>query len=74
MIQISYASMITAISVIWILIRAIIGLKNKHFDWKRELQLILVYICIVVEKGIVSLSFYIFQHFQDCSILQMHIR
>jgi len=48
MIQISYASMVTVISIIWILIRTIICLKNKQFDWKRELQLILVYICIVV--------------------------
>jgi len=48
MIQISYASIVTAISVIWVFIRTIICLKNKQFDWKRELQLILVYICIVV--------------------------
>lgn len=48
MIQISYASMVTVISIIWILIRTIICSKNKQFDWKRELQLILVYICIVV--------------------------
>ncbi len=48
MIQISYASMVTVISIIWILIRTTICLKNKQFNWKRELQLILVYICIVV--------------------------
>jgi len=48
MIQISYASMVTVISIIWILIRTIVCLKKKLFDWKRELQLILVYICIVV--------------------------
>ena len=29
-------------------IRIIVCLKNKQCDWKRELQLILVYICIVV--------------------------
>lgn len=48
MIQISYASMVTVISIIWIIIRAIVCFKNKQCDWKRELQLILVYICIVV--------------------------
>ena len=48
MIQISYASIVTVISIIWILIRTIVCLKNKQYDWKRELQLILVYICIVV--------------------------
>ena len=48
MIQISYSSMVTVISIIWILIRTTICLKKKQCDWKRELQLILVYICIVV--------------------------
>ena len=48
MIQISYASMVILISVIWILTRAIIAAKKKSINWKRELQLILVYICIVV--------------------------
>ncbi len=57
MIQISYASMVTVISIIWILIRTTVCLKNKQFDWKRELQLILVYICIVV---IVRFTFFPF--------------
>ena len=48
MIQISYASMVIAISIIWFLIRAIVSLRQKQFNWKRELQLFLVYICIVV--------------------------
>lgn len=48
MIQISYASMVIAISIIWILIRTFLCLRQKQFNWKRELQLILVYICIVV--------------------------
>ena len=48
MIHISYASMVTVISIIWILIRTIVCLRQKHLNWKRELQLILVYICIVV--------------------------
>lgn len=48
MIEISYGTMFAIISVIWCINRAIIGWKNKSFDWKRELQLLLVYICIVV--------------------------
>ena len=48
MIEISYMQMVLAISVIWLLIRAICWAKAKGFDWKRELQLLLVYICIVV--------------------------
>lgn len=48
MIQISYAFMVILISVLWLIIRAAIWLKQKHIDWKRELQLLLVYICIIV--------------------------
>ena len=48
MIYISYATMFIYISVVWLLVRAAVFVKNKNIDWKRELQLILVYICIVV--------------------------
>ena len=40
--------MVITISVIWVIIRAICSVKSKGFDWKRELQLLLVYICSVV--------------------------
>lgn len=48
MIAISYWQMVLAVSVVWIAIRGICCGKAKHFDVKRELQLLLVYICIVV--------------------------
>ena len=48
MIQISYASMVALISIFWCLIRVICAIKNKSVNWKREIQLIFVYICIVV--------------------------
>ena len=64
MIQISYASIVTAISIIWIIIRAIVCFKNKQCDWKRELQLILVYICIAV---VVRFTFFPFAK-ADCKI------
>lgn len=48
MIYISYTTMIIAISVIWILVRAIFCVKHKQINWKREAQLILVYICLIV--------------------------
>lgn len=48
MIEISYLQMIIAISLIWVIIRAVCLVRAKRFDWKRELQLLLVYICIVV--------------------------
>lgn len=48
MIEISYLKMVVAISIVWVLIRAICCVKAKRFDIRRELQLMLVYICIVV--------------------------
>ena len=48
MIRISYLQMVLAISAIWVVIRVIYSVKARRFDWKRELQLLLVYVCIVV--------------------------
>lgn len=48
MVQISYLQMVIAISVLWTIVRAICWAKDRRFDLKRELQLLLVYICIVV--------------------------
>ncbi len=48
MVLISYTFLMIFISVMWILVRAMIALKNKSIHGKRELQLLLVYICIVV--------------------------
>ena len=48
MIQISYTSMVVFISIIWCLLRVVCATKAKRADWKREIQLLLVYVCIVV--------------------------
>ena len=48
MIEISYLQMVIAISVVWVIIRAICWIKDRRFAWKRETQLLLVYICLVV--------------------------
>ena len=48
MIKITYLQMVMAISVAWIAVRAFFAVKNKKLDVKRELQLILVYICLIV--------------------------
>lgn len=48
MIKIYYLQMVIAISVIWVVMRAICSVKAKRFAPKREMQLLLVYICIVV--------------------------
>ena len=46
--KIYYWQMVLFISAVWILIRAICVAKAKRFSILRELQLLLVYICIVV--------------------------
>lgn len=48
MFQISYQALLIAITVAWCLARLAVALKQKRASLKRELQLILVYICIVV--------------------------
>lgn len=48
MIEISYLQMVLVISIIWLVVRVICWIQARQFDWKRELQLLLVYICIVV--------------------------
>ena len=48
MLEISYSAALTAISVLWIIIRAAVWLKNGKIDLKREAQLLLVYVCIAV--------------------------
>ena len=48
MLEISYSSMIIFITCLWILVRIITGMKYKRLSWKRELELLLVYICIIV--------------------------
>ena len=48
MVQITYPALVILISFVWIVLRIIFGVRQRRVDWKRELRLILVYICIVV--------------------------
>lgn len=48
MIAIPYPAVMIDITAAWIFVRAIVCLQQKRFSLKRELQLILVYICILV--------------------------
>lgn len=48
MLAITYSSTILAISVSWVIVCVFVNKKERNFSWKRELQLMLVYICIVV--------------------------
>ena len=48
MFAISYLRMVILITVLWLIVRIICSIKNKKLDLKREAQLLLVYICIIV--------------------------
>lgn len=48
MFEVNYADMLLLITMMWCLVRGIVAAKNKKVNWKRELQLILVYICFIV--------------------------
>ena len=48
MIQISYTSIVVFISIIWCLVRMVCAIKTKRANGTREIQLLLVYVCIVV--------------------------
>lgn len=48
MVEIQYAAIVMFICVLWLLVRTFFWLKQRKIIWKRELQLLLVYICIAV--------------------------
>lgn len=48
MIPISYTSVMIGITALWILARGLVCKTTNVFSWRREAQLMLVYICIVV--------------------------
>ena len=48
MLEISYTQMFVFITLIWVLVRSAIAIGLKKFSIKRELQMLLVYICLVV--------------------------
>ena len=57
MIQIPYTMTIALITALWILCRMVVSYKKGHISWKREAQLLLIYICLVV---VVRLTFFPF--------------
>ena len=50
MLELSYLFALLFVSVIWLLVRVYVAAKQKRVSWKREAQLMLVYICIVVVR------------------------
>ena len=57
MIQIPYIMVIVLITTVWLIVRFVTTYKNSNIDWKREAQLLLVYICLIV---VVRLTFFPF--------------
>ena len=48
MVEITYSFLFVLISCLWILVRIRYWKKNGGISWKREIQLLLVYICVIV--------------------------
>ena len=48
MTAISYGTMAAGITALWILVRGIACARSRSFQYKREAQLLLVYICLLV--------------------------
>ncbi|MBE6930028.1 MAG: VanZ family protein [Ruminococcaceae bacterium] len=48
MIQIPYGTMVLSISILWLILRAAVCTRMRRISWRRELQLLLVYICLIV--------------------------
>jgi glycopeptide antibiotics resistance protein len=48
MILISYTAMLSFITTVWCLVRALFAARTGRVSWKREVQLLLVYICFAV--------------------------
>ena len=57
MFEISFISASVAVTLLWILFRMLVCFINKKFDWKRELQLLLVYVCIMVVMRVTFFPF-----------------
>lgn len=48
MLEITFPAVFGLITALWILVRFLVYIKTKSFKLRRELQLILIYICLVV--------------------------
>ncbi|MBQ8950956.1 MAG: VanZ family protein [Eubacterium sp.] len=59
MIHILFSQIIVFITVLWVITRCAVALKTKQFTLKRELQMLLVYVCIVVISRFVYCGFHL---------------
>ena len=53
MLEITYKGLFIFITLAWIAVRAICGIRNRKVNWKYEAKLLTVYICLVVIARIV---------------------
>lgn len=54
MLEITYWELLIVISIVWVIMRVLIGIKNKKIFFFREAQMMMVYICIIVIARIVN--------------------
>ena len=48
MVAVSYGTIVAFISVLWLLVRGYFAVRARMVCWRREAQLLLVYICLIV--------------------------
>ena len=59
LVEITYFQLILFITMIWIVTRLAVSIKTKTFSLKREIQLLMVYVCIVVIFRFVYFGFHL---------------
>lgn len=59
MFKVTFIEIVIAITILWIVNRALVYLKTKKLDIKHEIKLILVYICLVVIARIVYFPYHL---------------
>ena len=59
LVEITYFQLILFITMIWIVTRLAVSIKTKTFSLKREIQLLMVFVCIVVIFRFVYFGFHL---------------
>lgn len=59
MLEITYIQLFLFITIIWLIIRLAVSIRAKSFSITREIQLLLVYVCIVVIFRFVYFGFHL---------------
>lgn len=59
MLEITYIQMLLGITIIWLIVRICSAVRNRCISIKRELQLLLVYVCIAVISRFVYFEYHL---------------